>query len=87
MANHRQSETWGITEAAFTSALAGQRVQVKTQSGTAYQGRLLGVAHYTLYLLQDNGLLLQLNKGALVYLHALEPNAALEALVRETHSQ
>ena len=70
----RPKATWGQTQAAYLSALQGQQITVVFQDGKALRGTLSGVGVYELFVTQDSGLELMIQKSGVKYLHPTSGN-------------
>jgi sRNA-binding regulator protein Hfq len=63
---------WGKEPYEFIHELQGKHVLVSLVNGKAFKGALVGADPYNLVLRQDNGLELMINKGNLIYVHAVQ---------------
>ncbi len=60
----------GLTSAEFYRQLLQQVVLVAVAGGVKFKGELVGVDQYDIFIRQDTGLTLLLNKGNIIYVHA-----------------
>ncbi len=60
----------GLSSAEFYQERLHQPVLVAVNGGQKFKGELVGVDQYDIFIRQEGGLTLLLNKGNIIYIHA-----------------
>lgn len=63
---------WGQSQAQYLSALRGKPVTIVFVDGKGMKGALTGVGVYELFIKQNSGLEVMIQKGSVKYLHPSE---------------